>query len=87
MDLMIPGVIQMLGRLCSNLRHLDLKDYYMEECCNDDSEVLLSATKASLVSLKLGHFYDERRDGLHRLSCMAGWMRRLSLLCSKIAPI
>jgi hypothetical protein len=68
---LITDVIENLGRLCPNLQHLDLLHYYTditriingfldeEEYSGlrkNDIEILLSGTKESLVSLKLGSF-------------------------------
>jgi hypothetical protein len=78
----IPEVLETLGRLCSNLRHLDLQYYNMYESIvpepgglgpipdgkpglyRDDIEALLSGLKASLISLKIGDLFKERRDEL-----------------------
>jgi hypothetical protein len=53
-------VMQTLGNLCSNLRHLDLDRYL--SIYRDDLEILLAGLKDSLVSLKLNWLHDVRRD-------------------------
>jgi hypothetical protein len=55
--------VNTLGRLCSNLRHLDLEDYYGQDheyynLVSADVEVLLSGCSATLVSLALCPFAD-----------------------------
>jgi hypothetical protein len=60
--------MQTLGNLCSNLRHLNFdidEDSAGEyDLYKDDLDVLLFGLKDSLISLKLGYFNYERRDGL-----------------------
>jgi hypothetical protein len=63
-DEIVPNVMRMLGNLCSNLGHLDLKVYSSTGeygIYKDDLDVLLFGLKNSLVSLSLGYFNDECR--------------------------
>jgi hypothetical protein len=59
---LVSSVMQTLGSLCSNLRHLDLRQY--ENLYKDDLEILLFGLRGSLISLKVGDWSCERRDEL-----------------------
>jgi hypothetical protein len=65
-----PDVMQTLGNLCSNIRHLNLSRFGKTSVTGnygvykDDIEVLLCGLKDSLISLALDEFNDERRDKL-----------------------